>query len=316
MSDTEGVPEGQASSKHKLVDTIADPELAWVAPEPRGIASVLTANDSWLYTIVENNGAGPVNWEVHVPAEGEQICSPYTEGGFTMYELAFRELGYKLPFNDFEAEVFGRLNVAPSQLHPNAMAFIRAYQVLCRYLEVEATVPLFFHIFKIQRQRVGDQQGWVSLKHASSKIFKMFVESARGFKERYYVIKPVKEFALNSLYMDKPVFLEDGSPQLDEEGEQVTEWGLRFPLAWTSEHFQMGTKEYLSAAMDLTPEERAGFLKMKAVVKKFKPCTFTTATGAVALDKYGKPRVEARFVNTKALLACKSVEEEKLLLGI
>ncbi|PNX61748.1 hypothetical protein L195_g052616, partial [Trifolium pratense] len=231
-----------------------------------------------------------------------------------MYELAFRELGYKLPFNDFEAEVFGRLKVAPSQLHPNAMAFIRAYQVLCRYLEVEATVPLFFHVFKIQRQRVGDQQGWVSLKHASSKIFKMFVESARGFKERYYVIKPVTEFALNSLYMDKAVILEDGSPQLDAQGEPVTEWSLRFPLAWTSEHFQMGTEEYLSAAVDLTPEERAGFLKMKTFVKGFKPCTFTTATGKVALDKYGKPRVEARFVNTKALLACKSVEEEKLLL--
>ncbi|CAJ2635127.1 unnamed protein product [Trifolium pratense] len=314
MSDTEEVAGSQATSKHKLVDTITDPELAWVAPEPRGIASTIIANDPRFYTIVENNGAGPVNWEVHVPAVGERICSSYTEGGFTMYELAFRELGYRLPFNDFEAEVFGRLKVAPSQLHPNAMAFIRAYQVLCRYLEVEATVPLFFHVFKIQRQRVGDQQGWVSLKHASSKIFRMFVESARGFKERYYVIKPVTEFALNSLYMDKAVILEDGSPQLDAQGEPVTEWSLRFPLAWTSEHFEMRTEEYLTAAADLSPEEQAGFLKLKTYVKGFKPCTFTVASGAVALDKRGKPRVEPRFVNTKALLACKSVEEEKVLL--
>ncbi|PNX64812.1 hypothetical protein L195_g054211, partial [Trifolium pratense] len=142
----------------------------------------------------------------------------------------------------------------------------------------------------------------------------MFVESARGFKERYYVIKPVTEFALNSLYMNRVVTLEDGSPQLDAQGKPVTEWALLFPLAWTSEHFQMGTEEYLSAAVDLTPEERAGFLKMKTFVKDFKPCTFTTSTGTVALDKYGKPRVEAWFVNTKALLACKSVEEEKLLL--
>ncbi|CAJ2654490.1 unnamed protein product [Trifolium pratense] len=313
MSDTEEVTGSQATSKHKLVDTITDPELAWVAPEPRGIASTITAQDPRLFTIVE--GVGPVNWEVHMPAEGERICSPYTEGGFTMYEMAFKEMGYRLPFNNLEAEIFGRLKVAPSQLHPNALAFIRAYQILCRYLEVEATVSLFFYIFKIQRQKVGDQQGWVSLKHQSSKIFKMFVESARGFKERYYVVKPVTEFALNSLYMDKPVFLEDGSPQLDEEGEQVTEWGLRFPLSWSSEHFVMRTDEYLTAAEDLTPAEMADFEKLKVYVDGFKPCRVITSLGDAALDKHGKPRIEPRFVNTKLLLSCKTAAAENTLLG-
>ncbi|PNX70651.1 hypothetical protein L195_g057607, partial [Trifolium pratense] len=180
-------------------------------------------------------------------------------------------MGYRLPFNDLQAEIFGRLKVAPSQLHPNAMTFIRAYQVLCRYLEVEATISLFFYVFKIQRQKVGDQQGWVSLKHASSKIFKMFVESARGFKERYYVVKPVTEFALNSLYMDRAVILEDGSPQLDAQGEPVTEWVLRFPLSWSLEHFALRTDEYLTDDEDLTPAERAGFEKLKAYVDGFKP---------------------------------------------
>ncbi|PNX76432.1 hypothetical protein L195_g032380, partial [Trifolium pratense] len=219
MSDIEEVTGSQATSKHKLVDTITDPELAWVAPEPRGIASTITAQDPRLFTVVEE--AGLDNWEVHTPAEGERVCSAYTGGAFTMYKMAFKEMGFRLPFNDLEAGIFGRLKVAPSQLHPNSLAFIRAYQILCRYLEVEAIVALFFYIFQIQRQRVGDRQGWISLKHQSSKIFKMFFESARGFKERYYVVKPMTEFALNSLHMERPVFLEDGSPQLDEEGEQV-----------------------------------------------------------------------------------------------
>ncbi|PNX61304.1 hypothetical protein L195_g060603, partial [Trifolium pratense] len=153
--------------------------------------STLTADDPRLYTIVEDIRNGPVNWETHLPEEGKRICSPFTDDGFAMYELAFKELGFKLPFSRFECEVFGRLKVAPSQLHPNSMAFIRAYPILCRYLNVEATVPLFFHIFKIQKQIVEEKQGWVSLKHCSAKIFKMFVESARGFKERYYVVKPV-----------------------------------------------------------------------------------------------------------------------------
>ncbi|MCI98086.1 hypothetical protein A2U01_0119389, partial [Trifolium medium] len=32
----------ESSESHRLVDTITDPELDWVGPEPRGIASVIT----------------------------------------------------------------------------------------------------------------------------------------------------------------------------------------------------------------------------------------------------------------------------------
>ncbi|CAJ2655914.1 unnamed protein product [Trifolium pratense] len=313
MSDVEEVTGSQATSKHKLVDTITDPELAWVAPEPRGIASTITAQDPRLFTVVEE--AGSENWEVHMPAEGERVCSSYAGCSFTMYEMAFKELGFRLPFNDLEAGIFGRLRVAPSQLHPNSLAFIRAYQILCRYLEVEATVALFFYIFQIQRQRVGDRQGWISLKHQSSKIFRMFVESARGFKERYYVVRAMTEFAQDSLHMERPVFNEDGTPQLDEEGGQVTEWVLRFPLSWSSEHFDLRTDEYLTAAEDLTPAEMAGFQKLQTYVDGFKPCKVMTSLGEVALDKHGKPRIEPRFVNTKLLLSCKTVSAEDTLLG-
>ncbi|CAJ2664251.1 unnamed protein product [Trifolium pratense] len=313
MSDVEEVTGSQATSKHKLVDTITDPELAWVAPEPRGIASTITAQDPRLFTVVEE--AGSENWEVHMPAEGERVCSSYAGCSFTMYEMAFKELGFRLPFNDLEAGIFGRLRVAPSQLHPNSLAFIRAYQILCRYLEVEATVALFFYIFQIQRQKVGDRQGWISLKHQSSKIFRMFVESARGFKERYYVVRALTEFAEDSLHMEKPVFNEDGTPQLDEEGGQVTEWVLRFPLSWSSEHFDLRTDEYLTAAEDLTPAEMAGFQKLQTYVDGFKPCKVMTSLGEVALDKHGKPRIEPRFVNTKLLLSCKTVSAEDTLLG-
>ncbi|CAJ2671871.1 uncharacterized protein LOC123891775 [Trifolium pratense] len=313
MSDVEEVTGSQATSKHKLVDTITVPELAWVAPEPRGIASTITAQDPRLFTIVEE--VGSENWEVHMPAEGERVCSSYAGCSFTMYEMAFKELGFRLPFNDLEAGIFGRLRVAPSQLHPNSLAFIRAYQILCRYLEVEATVALFFYIFQIQRQRVGDRQGWISLKHQSSKIFRMFVESARGFKERYYVVRALTEFAEDSLHMEKPVFNEDGTPQLDEEGGQVTEWVLRFPLSWSSEHFDLRTDEYLTAAEDLSPAEMAGFQKLQTYVDGFKPCKVMTSLGEVALDKHGQPRTEPRFVNTKLLLSCKTVSAEDTLLG-
>ncbi|CAJ2643616.1 unnamed protein product [Trifolium pratense] len=143
----------------------------------------------------------------------------------------------------------------------------------------------------------------------------MFVESARGFKERYYVVRALTEFAEDSLHMEKPIFNEDGTPQLDEEGGQVTEWVLRFPLSWSSEHFDLRTDEYLTAAEDLTPAEMAGFQKLQTYVDGFKPCKVMTSLGEVALDKHGKPRIEPRFVNTKLLLSCKTVSAEDTLLG-
>ncbi|MCI46628.1 hypothetical protein A2U01_0067869, partial [Trifolium medium] len=40
---------------HRLVDTITDPELDWVGPEPRVIASVITPTALGMYTIVEED---------------------------------------------------------------------------------------------------------------------------------------------------------------------------------------------------------------------------------------------------------------------
>jgi hypothetical protein len=64
-----------------------------------------------------------------------------------MYEFAFKEAGLRLPFSGLVVNIFKNLRLAPSQLHPNTMAFIRAFELLCEYLEVEATRRLFFTIF-------------------------------------------------------------------------------------------------------------------------------------------------------------------------
>ncbi|MCI24314.1 hypothetical protein A2U01_0045497, partial [Trifolium medium] len=161
-----------------------------------------------------------------------------------------------------------------------------------------------------------EQQGWVSLKHQSEKIFKMFVESARGFKERYYVVKSVTQFARDSLYVDKKLTRTDGSPLLDEHEVQRTRRVARFLLSWSDKHFSICTEEFLMADESLTDGERAGFEKLKAYVATFKPTRFLTKTGEVAVNKYGKPIIEARYVSTRKLLACKSTEEATLLLGI
>ncbi|MCI54231.1 hypothetical protein A2U01_0075480 [Trifolium medium] len=54
-------------------------------------------------------------------------------GTIPMYEIAFQQMGYRVPFTDFETAVFGHLRVSPSQLHPNSLAFLRAFEVTAGY---------------------------------------------------------------------------------------------------------------------------------------------------------------------------------------
>jgi cell division protein FtsB len=49
------------------------------------------------------------------------------------------------------AEIFAFLRLAPSQLHPNAMAFVLAFEHLCEYKNVVPTRALFFRVFQLQR---------------------------------------------------------------------------------------------------------------------------------------------------------------------
>ena len=85
------------------------------------------------------------------PTSDARICSEFTEDAFPMYEIVFKDLGLRLPFNDFQVGVFNHLNLAPLQLHPNAIAFLRAFELTCRFLRIGVTIPLFFRVFHLQR---------------------------------------------------------------------------------------------------------------------------------------------------------------------
>ncbi|MCH90828.1 hypothetical protein A2U01_0011751 [Trifolium medium] len=309
MSDTE-----ETAENRRLVDTITDPELDWVGPEPRGIASVLTRDTPALHTVVEERRDGLKNWEVDISHEGARICSKFDEEGFAMYEFVFKNLRFRLPFSNFAMGVFRWLRLAPSQLHSNSMAFIRAFEALYEHLHVEPTLPLFFRVFKIQRQPTKNGHDWVSLKHQSHKLFKMFIDSIRGFKERYYVVRPVTQSARDSLYQVKTLMNTDVSSRLDKHGVQMTRRVAQFPLSWTEKHFKLGTDAYLTEDDNLTVEDVAGFERLRAYVGSFTPALCVTRAGVPIRDEEGKQKIESRYVNTKTLLECKSRAEAKLLL--
>ncbi|CAJ2639196.1 unnamed protein product [Trifolium pratense] len=278
MSESEEVVEVQGAEKYTLVDCITDPALDWVAPEPRGIASALTPEDPKLHTTVEQRRANePKHWSTRLPGEDGRVCSSFDGHDFAMYEFVFKEMGLRLPFSPFAASVLKALQVAPSQLHPNSWSFIMAFEHLCVYKGVRPSLPLFFRIFKIQRKPTKEvgrapRQNWVSLKHHEDvKLFKMFVDSIKDFKERYYIVRPESPSARESLLELEEDIDEQGIARKDASGQVRLRAVPKFPLSWSYTHFQKEPKEYTTGDADLSPEDRAAFESLKAFVAGFTP---------------------------------------------
>ncbi|MCH83583.1 hypothetical protein A2U01_0004409 [Trifolium medium] len=69
---------------------------------------------------------------------------------FYMYTNLVQVLNLWLPFTDFESLMLKTLNVAPSQLHPNGWAFIKAFEIVCLGFDLEPSVGVFFSFYHIK----------------------------------------------------------------------------------------------------------------------------------------------------------------------
>ncbi|MED6206901.1 hypothetical protein PIB30_030902 [Stylosanthes scabra] len=72
-------------------------------------------------------------YQVVAPSSEDRACyvNPEGESCIFVYESIFTRVGVRVPFTEFEVEVLGECEVAPSQIHPNSWGFIRAYEVVC-----------------------------------------------------------------------------------------------------------------------------------------------------------------------------------------
>ncbi|MCI02978.1 hypothetical protein A2U01_0024012, partial [Trifolium medium] len=95
---------------------------------------------------------------------------------------------------------------------------------------------------------------------------------------------------------------------------EVTRRVTRFPLKWTKRHFDEPTDYYLTKDDMLSDEERAGLAKIQTFMNGFQPARLMTKKGVAVLDSQRRPKVEARYINTKSLLECRSQAECRLLL--
>ena len=103
---------------------------------------------------------------------------------FFFYQTVFKRVGQRLPFNNFERELLTKLNVAPTQLHPNSWAFIRAFSLLMGYLGLSPSVDVFIHFFEAKSP--GNNL-WVSLSGVTGRVlFSPFQQSYKGFRGKFF----------------------------------------------------------------------------------------------------------------------------------
>ncbi|GAU28740.1 hypothetical protein TSUD_372480 [Trifolium subterraneum] len=69
---------------------------------------------------------------------------------FYMYTHVLQTLHLWLPFNFFECQILRVMNVAPCQLHPKSWAFLKAFQVACKGLDLVPTAGVFFYFFHVK----------------------------------------------------------------------------------------------------------------------------------------------------------------------
>ena len=67
------------------------------------------------------------------------------------------------------------------------------------------------------------------------------MDSVRGFKDKWYVLQPVTQTALDSIYEEETAVVdENGEPVMDAEGRPAMGRVSKFPLHWCSGHYDHG----------------------------------------------------------------------------
>ncbi|GAU38386.1 hypothetical protein TSUD_147540 [Trifolium subterraneum] len=189
-------------------------------------------------------------------------------------------------------------------------AWKAAFEMTAAYLGFMPTIALFFHAFHLQRSRpkgdAANKFGWVSLKQ-SMKLFEMFLESVRGFKDSYFFVKPLNSVSWQSLIYQGPAKDATGAPLIGPDGRPVLEDYSRFPLSWRKSHYLKPASDFIYSAEELTVEELSNYEQMKVFVSGFPRKRYGDEEGNPVLDEMGVPVTKKTFIDTRKLLASKSV---------
>jgi hypothetical protein len=97
----------------------------------------------------------------------------------------------------------------------------------------------------------------------------MYAESIRGFKSRFYIVRPETPIGRRTLYDWVVNKNEDESVKKNEDGTDKLKAVEKFSMSWTDEHFKKGTNSYLTVDASLSAEERRGLKALQDFVAGF-----------------------------------------------
>jgi len=126
-------------------------DMSWIGEEPLSTPTIYAFVDPTEDPFSNVDPRGGEGWEVCLHTVGSRICSLYMESMIPIYEVVFKNMGFRLPFFGFQNEIFKSLELALYKIHLNSFGFIRAFELVCEYLELTPTIHMFFSIFSLQR---------------------------------------------------------------------------------------------------------------------------------------------------------------------
>lgn len=115
---------------------------------------------------------------------------------FYVYSMVLSKIGVRPPFTEFGQLILDQLRLAPTQLHPNIWAFLRAFELTMRALDCPLSVPLFVTIFNVVRSM---PRFWASLRTAERSYLDFYSESIKDFKVNYLCVAALNTAAKRRL---------------------------------------------------------------------------------------------------------------------
>jgi len=211
-----------------------------------------------------------------------------------MYEAVFREMGFRLPISSFQVSVFEWLELCPSQLNPTSFAYLKAFELVCRFLRLPTTKELFFAIFTIHRGL--DKDGGFNLVsfHQLQVLFEVFTSETMKFQERFFLVRPRIEVALNSVLkvVERP----------HADVETVSTRVPRFPFYWSKDHFKHAPKMFRHSYAGLSERNKTSFARILEFVRSFSRAVVVSDDGNPVLDSMGNPITKPRVIDTLSLV--------------
>ncbi|GAU42208.1 hypothetical protein TSUD_375570 [Trifolium subterraneum] len=158
-----------------------------------------------------------------------------------------------------------------------------------------------------------DKCGWVSLKQ-HKKFFEIFEESLRGFKDKWFVVRPITSKGWKTIIVRGPKVDDEGRVVPDPDGRPVEVDCERFPICWSMKHYSQEAKSFTFKKGALSKEELVDVKALEDFVDCFPANLWEDKDGNPIYDEEGRRVTSKKFINTMALLKCETrVEAEALL---